>query len=179
MEVISREDVDKLGTRGQVVKVAAGYARNSLLPKRRPLPPPKPTRRLSSRNARRICAARRRNPGCRRLAKMMSRRSDHDRPKGRRKRTALRVRHRERYRRTLEQQGYKSTGARSTSTEPIKTLGEFKVPIRLHREVPAEITVAAGVQRRRHSFDRCAWPEPEEDRCCKRRRRLPFLTVLW
>src|SRR5579862_8797399 len=34
MEIILREDVDKLGTRGQVVKVAAGYARNFLLPKR-------------------------------------------------------------------------------------------------------------------------------------------------
>lgn len=34
MEVILREDVDKLGARGQVVKVANGYARNFLLPKR-------------------------------------------------------------------------------------------------------------------------------------------------
>src|ERR1039457_1919546 len=34
MEVILREDVDKLGARGQVVKVASGYARNFLLPKR-------------------------------------------------------------------------------------------------------------------------------------------------
>src|SRR5271168_3420687 len=34
MEVILREDVDKLGTRGQVVKVTPGYARNFLLPKR-------------------------------------------------------------------------------------------------------------------------------------------------
>ncbi len=34
MEIILREDVDKLGTRGQVVKVAAGYARNFLLPNR-------------------------------------------------------------------------------------------------------------------------------------------------
>src|ERR1035438_1484496 len=34
MEVILREDIDKLGTRGQVIKVAAGYARNFLLPKR-------------------------------------------------------------------------------------------------------------------------------------------------
>jgi large subunit ribosomal protein L9 len=34
MEVILREDIDKLGNRGQVVKVAAGYARNFLLPKR-------------------------------------------------------------------------------------------------------------------------------------------------
>ena len=32
MEVILREDVEKLGTRGQLVKVAPGYARNFLLP---------------------------------------------------------------------------------------------------------------------------------------------------
>ena len=34
MDIILREDVEKLGVRGQVVKVAAGYARNFLLPKR-------------------------------------------------------------------------------------------------------------------------------------------------
>ena len=34
MEIILREDIDNLGTRGQVVKVAPGYARNFLLPKR-------------------------------------------------------------------------------------------------------------------------------------------------
>src|SRR6202050_1661224 len=34
MEVILREDVEKLGNRGEVVKVAPGYARNFLLPKK-------------------------------------------------------------------------------------------------------------------------------------------------
>src|SRR5580704_13603620 len=34
MEIILREDVENLGARGQVVKVAAGYARNFLLPRR-------------------------------------------------------------------------------------------------------------------------------------------------
>ena len=38
MEVILREDVEKLGTRGQLVKVAAGYARNFLLPRRLAVP---------------------------------------------------------------------------------------------------------------------------------------------
>ena len=33
MEVILREDVEKLGQRGETVKVAPGYARNFLLPK--------------------------------------------------------------------------------------------------------------------------------------------------
>jgi large subunit ribosomal protein L9 len=34
MEVILREDIHKLGARGEIVKVAPGYARNFLLPKR-------------------------------------------------------------------------------------------------------------------------------------------------
>ena len=34
MEVILREHVDNLGKRGDVVKVAAGYARNFLLPRK-------------------------------------------------------------------------------------------------------------------------------------------------
>ena len=38
MEVILREDVEKLGGRGDVVKVAAGYARNFLLPKQLAVP---------------------------------------------------------------------------------------------------------------------------------------------
>jgi large subunit ribosomal protein L9 len=33
MEVILRQDVDKLGRRGEVVKVAEGYGRNFLLPR--------------------------------------------------------------------------------------------------------------------------------------------------
>ena len=58
MEVILREDIDKLGQRGQVVKVAAGLraqfpAAEASWPWRRP----NPTRRSWSRSARRICAA--------------------------------------------------------------------------------------------------------------------------
>src|SRR6202049_764749 len=34
MQVILREDIDKVGSRGEVVKVAPGYARNFLLPKK-------------------------------------------------------------------------------------------------------------------------------------------------
>ena len=33
MEVILREDVSKLGRRGEVVKVAEGYGRNFVLPR--------------------------------------------------------------------------------------------------------------------------------------------------
>ena len=33
MQIILQEDVDKLGTRGQLVDVAEGYARNFLIPR--------------------------------------------------------------------------------------------------------------------------------------------------
>ena len=41
----------------------------------------------------------------------------------------------------LEKQGYTIDRRKIELDEPIKTLGEFKVTLRLHREVPAEITV--------------------------------------
>ena len=39
MEVILKEDVAKLGSRGEVVKVAEGYGRNYLLPRKLPSRP--------------------------------------------------------------------------------------------------------------------------------------------
>ena len=60
MEIILREDIDKLGARGHVVKVAAGYARNFLLPKRLAWQPRIPTARSSNRKAR-LTSARKRS----------------------------------------------------------------------------------------------------------------------
>src|SRR5688500_19107752 len=45
MEVILREHVDNLGRRGDVVKVASGYARNYLLPQQLALPVTEASRR--------------------------------------------------------------------------------------------------------------------------------------
>jgi large subunit ribosomal protein L9 len=44
MEVILREHVDNVGRRGEVVKVADGYARNYLLPRKLALPVTKSSR---------------------------------------------------------------------------------------------------------------------------------------
>ncbi len=41
----------------------------------------------------------------------------------------------------LEKQGYTIDRRKIQLEEPIKTLGEYKVPLRLHRDVTAEITV--------------------------------------
>ncbi len=37
MRIVLREDIDKLGRRGEIVDVAVGYARNFLIPKRKAL----------------------------------------------------------------------------------------------------------------------------------------------
>ena len=49
MEIILREHVDNLGRRGEVVKVAAGYARNYLLPRKLALPVTDGNRKLIER----------------------------------------------------------------------------------------------------------------------------------
>jgi large subunit ribosomal protein L9 len=41
----------------------------------------------------------------------------------------------------LERQGYTIDRRKVALDEPIKTLGEYKVTLRLHRDVPSEITV--------------------------------------
>ena len=51
MEVILREHVDNLGRRGEIVKVADGYARNFLLPRKLALLAPRATRSRSSASA--------------------------------------------------------------------------------------------------------------------------------
>ena len=49
MEVILKEDVSKLGARGDVVKVAEGFGRNYLLPRKLAIRPRRATRPSSSR----------------------------------------------------------------------------------------------------------------------------------
>ena len=52
MEVILREHVDNLGKRGEIVKVADGYARNYLLPRKLALPATDGNRSTSSASGR-------------------------------------------------------------------------------------------------------------------------------
>ena len=51
MEVILREHVENLGRRGDVVKVAPGYARNFLLPRKLALPVNEGNKRVMSASA--------------------------------------------------------------------------------------------------------------------------------
>jgi large subunit ribosomal protein L9 len=142
MEVILREDVERLGSRGQVVKVADGYARNFLLPKRLA---------VAATDSNRKIVEQERQAHLRREAKQKSEAEDlakllggvtvtiaqkageNDQLFG--SVTAKDVVD------ALAQQNYTVDRRKVQLDEPIKQLGEFKVPVKLHKDVVAEVTV--------------------------------------
>ena len=142
MEVILREDVDKLGHRGQVVKVAAGYARNFLLPKRLA---------VAATDSNRKIVEQERHAALRREAKEAADAADLGRmvetvrlsiaqKAGENDQLFGSVTSKD-IAELLEKQGYQIDRRKIQLPEPIKTLGEFKVPIRLHRDVTVEVAV--------------------------------------
>jgi large subunit ribosomal protein L9 len=142
MEVILREDVEKLGTRGQLVKVAPGYARNFLLPKRLAVAATESNKKIVEQE---------RQGHLRKEAKLVSDASELGKmmagvsvtikqKAGENDQLFGSVTSKD-IADALEQQGYTIERRKIALEEPIKTLGEFKVTLRLHKEVPAEITV--------------------------------------
>lgn len=142
MDVILREDVEKLGNRGQLVKVADGYARNYLLPKRLAVAATEANKKIVEQERQ---AALRREAKAKGeaedLARMMAgvavtisqKAGEQDQLFG-----SVTVKD---IAEALEAQNYHIDRRKIHLEEPIKQLGEFKVPIRLHREVTADITV--------------------------------------
>ena len=142
MEVILREDVERLGNRGQVVKVADGYARNFLLPKRLA---------VTATEANKKIVEQERHAHLRREAKQKSEAEDLGKllagvtvtiaqKAGENEQlfgsvTAKDVAD------ALAKQNYTIDRRKVHLEEPIKQLGEFKVPVRLHKDVTAEVTV--------------------------------------
>ncbi len=142
MEVILREDVDKLGSRGQLVKVASGYARNFLLPKRLAVPATEANKKIIEqerqghlrREAKVVADATD-------LAKMMADLSVTISQKAGESDQLFGSVTSKDIAEALEKQGYTIERRKIALDEPIKTLGDFKVPLRLHHEVTTEITV--------------------------------------
>ena len=67
--------------------------------------------------------------------------SVNDRPEGRRERSAVRVGTGKDVADALAAKDFTIDRRKIQLDEPIKQLGEYKVPVRLHREVTAEVTV--------------------------------------
>jgi large subunit ribosomal protein L9 len=142
MEVILREDIEKLGARGQVVKVAPGYARNFLLPKRLAV--------LATDSNKKI-VEQEREAYLRREAKAKNEAEDLGKLVSGVTLTIARKAGEEGHLfgsvtaqdivDALAAQKFTIERRKVQLDEPIKNVGEYKVPIRLHREVTADITV--------------------------------------
>lgn len=142
MEVILREDVDKLGSRGSVVKVADGYARNFLLPKRLA---------VAASDANKKIVEQEREAHLRREAKAMTDAEDLAKIMANVKLT-FRQKVGENNQLfgsvtakdiadALEAQRFHIERRKIQLDEPIRTLGDHKVTLRLHRDVSTEIDV--------------------------------------
>ncbi len=142
MEVILREDIEKLGSRGDIVKVADGYARNYLLPKRLAVPATEANKKIVAQereaHLRREAKAK---AEAEQLAKLMEgltltiehKAGEHDQLFG--SVTARNIAD------ALAKQNFTIDHRKIQLDEPIKQLGEYKVTVKLHREVAVEIGV--------------------------------------
>ncbi|HEY2844210.1 MAG TPA: 50S ribosomal protein L9 [Bryobacteraceae bacterium] len=142
MEIILREDIDKLGQRGQVVKVAAGYARNYLLPRKLAVTANESNKKIVEqerqahlkKDAKHVADAQE-------LGKMMAaaevtihqKAGENDQLFGSVTSNDIAV--------ALEKMGYTIDRKKVQLDEPIKTLGDFKVSVRLHRDVSVDVPV--------------------------------------
>ena len=142
MEVILKEDVPKLGSRGDVVKVAEGYGRNYLLPRKLAIEASKANKAVIEQM--KAAAARRQQRDkseAENLAKQLEtvsltfhrRSGEHDQLFGSVTSSEVAA--------DLEKKGFNIDRRKIHLDEPLKTLGEFKVQIRLYKDVNASVRV--------------------------------------
>jgi large subunit ribosomal protein L9 len=142
MEVILRQAVENLGQPGDLVKVSAGFARNYLLPRGIAFEATAGNlKRIAREKARLEAAESDRRSTAQELAKKFeevsltfsARVGEEGKLFG--SVTASDI-HQQ-----LEQQGFSIERRQIELHEPIKTLGVYRVPVRLHPEVKPEIKV--------------------------------------
>ncbi len=142
MEVILKEDVAKLGSRGDVVKVAEGYGRNFLLPRKLAI-------EASSGNKKVIeqmrAASVRRSAKEKAQAEELSKQFDglsvsFQRKSGENDQLFGSVTSGD-LADALEKKGFNIDRRKIQVHEPLKTLGEFMVPVKLHKDVTAHLKV--------------------------------------
>ena len=147
MEVILREHVDNLGRRGDVVKVAPGYARNFLLPRKLALPVNEGNKRVIDRErklaeTRELEERQQAEAVANRLTQIeltLSRRvGDTEQLYG--SVTTADIAD------ALLEKGLEIDRKRIHLDEPLKSLGEFTVPVKLHRDVTAQLKVHVAKQ---------------------------------
>ena len=142
MEVILREDIDRLGHRGQIVKVASGYARNFLLPKRLAVAATEANKKIVEQerqaHLRREVKAKGEAEDLSKLlhgvtVTIAQKAGENDQLFGSVGAKDIAE--------ALEGQKFTIDRRKVLLDEPIRQLGEHKVNVRLHKDVTAEINV--------------------------------------
>jgi large subunit ribosomal protein L9 len=145
MEIILQEDVEKLGTRGQVVEVANGYARNFLLPRKLGIEAtPGNLKRLEKMRATFAKKEATEKDAAQKLSELLSavslaftrKAGENDQLFG--SVTSGDVAD------ALAAQGFQIEKRKIVLADPIKVVGEYQIPIKLHREITStvKLTVA-------------------------------------
>ena len=142
MEVILREHVDNLGRRGDVVKVAAGYARNYLLPRKLALAVNENNRRQIEREKKlaEVRDAEERGQAEAIAARIAELEIEIARRVGENETlygsvTSADIAH------ALQAKGFDVDKRKVVLPEPLKALGESTIPVRIHRDVTAQVKV--------------------------------------
>ena len=142
MEVILRDDIERLGHRGQVVKVADGYARNFLLPKKLAVPATDANKKIVEQERQAHLRKEAKLKGeAEDLAKLMlgvaitikQKAGEADQLFG--SVTSKDIAD------ALAARNYTIDRKKIGLDEPIKQLGEYTVPIKLHKDVTVDISV--------------------------------------
>lgn len=142
MEVILKEDVNKLGSRGDVVKVAEGYGRNYLLPRKLAIEASAGNKAVIEQMK---AAAVRRFAKEKAQAEELSKQFDgvsvsFQRRTGEQDQLFGSVTSSD-IADALAKKGFNVDRRKIQLHEPLKTLGEFTVPIKLHKEVTTHLKV--------------------------------------
>ncbi len=142
MDIILREDIEKLGHRGQMVRVASGYARNFLLPRKLAVAATESNKKIVEQerqaHLRREAKAQNEAQDLGKLVgavelTIVQKAGENDQLFGSVTTADLAA--------AFEKQGYTVDRKKILLEDPIKSLGDYKVPVRLHREVTVDVTV--------------------------------------
>lgn len=148
MEIILREHIENLGRRGDVVKVANGYARNYLLPRKLALAVTDSNKRQIERE-RKVFEAREAEE--KQQAEALAQRLEQAEIEIARRVgendtlygsvTSADIVH------ALEAKGFQVDRRKIVLADPIKAIGEVAVPLKIHREVTAQLKVKVVAER--------------------------------
>ncbi len=143
MRIILQENVEKLGSRGEVVEVADGFARNYLLPRELAIPATQANLKrlekirasLSRRDATEKESAQQLAQSLASVSLAISRKAgENDQLFGSVTSADIAA--------ALEAQGFKIDKRRIQLEDPIKLIGEYTVPVRLLHDVAATVRLA-------------------------------------